>query len=143
MSSNNENKECFELIRLEVANDSSFIPYRDNELDHYIAKLDKLAFFEKFYIEDALVGFIAYYCNDTVNKQAFISLVLINPKYRGRGISKELMHRTLSSIEKKGFLECSLEVNKKNKKAIKLYESTGFNIKSQTDTVRLMTKRLK
>lgn len=142
MLDHSSNQDCFELIYQEIDKDPNFLPYCDIELDRYIGKLDKFASFEKYYIEDELTGFIAFYCNDTINKKAFITLVLINADYRGKGISKELMNRTLSFIENNGFLECSLEVRKDNKKAINLYKSKDFNIESQTETVFLMTKIL-
>lgn len=138
----NNNQQCFELIHSEINRDPSFLPYRNIELDKYIEKLDKLASFEKYYIEDVLAGFTAFYCNDTINKRAFITLVLIHPKYRDRGISKELMNRTLSFIEDNGFLQCSLEVKIENTKAINLYKSFGFIVENQTETVLFMTKRI-
>lgn len=142
MSFKNSNKECFDLIHLELSVNPSFLPFKGTELNHYINKLDKFASFEKYYIENILAGFTAFYCNDYLNKKAFITLVLIHPKYRGKGISKELMNKTLASIENNQFLECLLEVKKDNKKAIRLYESIGFIIKSQTNTSLLMTKRI-
>lgn len=142
MSFNNENKQCFELIGLELANNPSFLPYRGIGLKDYLNKLDKFASFEKYYIEGVLAGFTAFYCNDTINKKAFITLVLIHPKFRGKGISKYLMNKTLINIKQNNFIECSLEVKKDNKKAIKLYQTIGFNVTGQTDTILLMTKRI-
>jgi dTDP-4-amino-4,6-dideoxy-D-galactose acyltransferase len=76
-------------------------------------------------IENKIVGFA------TLNKKsaqlADIGLVAVDEKYRGRGIAKELIHRTIFKAKKLGFKEIQVITQNENKPARKLYEAIGFN----------------
>ena len=55
------------------------------------------------------------------DKYMFISVVLVNPKHRGRGICKKLLSKFTNSK-----YDAVLRVLKGNDSAIKCYEKTGF-----------------
>ena len=56
---------------------------------------------------------------------AKISGFYIRPEYRGRGFAKKLMQNALDAIEEQ-FDKVMLDVNARNRGAIKLYKAMGF-----------------
>jgi len=104
------------------------------DIGHYLKKLKQSAEFVKKYSGDTLSGFIAFYCNDPTQKAAFITLVLLNDKFRGKGIASELLKDVLAVCDERGFQYCELEVEKDNFGAIRLYEKHGFSIYEKNDT---------
>jgi ribosomal protein S18 acetylase RimI-like enzyme len=59
-------------------------------------------------------------------KQGYIRHIFVRPKYRGRGIGHALIRETLDWFRKKGVKRIVLDVNTRNRRARKLYESLGF-----------------
>jgi len=55
-----------------------------SDVDSYVNKIINNA---NFAIEDDK-GFIAYYANDFTSKKAYITMVIIDKKYRGKQIGK-------------------------------------------------------
>jgi len=55
-----------------------------SDVDSYVNKIINNA---DFAIEDKK-GFIAYYANDFTSKKAYITMVIIDKKYRGKQIGK-------------------------------------------------------
>jgi ribosomal protein S18 acetylase RimI-like enzyme len=51
----------------------------------------------------------------------------VDPKQRGRGYGKEILRHALIELKKSGCKKARLRVHSKNKPAIGLYESHGFN----------------
>jgi ribosomal protein S18 acetylase RimI-like enzyme len=71
-------------------------------------------------------GFIAYYANDFTSKKAYITMVIIDKKYRGKQIGKKLLLKVLNGLRNKGFLSVQLEVDKHNYVASNMYSIFGF-----------------
>ena len=59
---------------------------------------------------------------------AFNTGTSVIPEYRGKKIIKSIYHYALTDLQRKGVINCSLEVITENKIAIKSYESIGFEI---------------
>jgi ribosomal protein S18 acetylase RimI-like enzyme len=115
------------LIREEQARqDSSFI--EDVDLDGYLAKLDAHAEIVSDSVAGRCRGFVAFYCNDLNTKQAFITLVLVDPRDRGQGLGRTLVTRALDVARNRGFISCRLEVSKRNQVAHSMYLSQGFRV---------------
>lgn len=95
------------------------------DIDEYIHKIGERAEILAHF-ENGCSGFVAYYCNNPETKQAFITMVIVNPDARGRGIGKSLIQSVLGVMRGRGFLTCSLEVCKTNVTAHKLYSGLGF-----------------
>jgi ribosomal protein S18 acetylase RimI-like enzyme len=100
----------------------------DTDIESYFFKLNANA--EIFIISENCIdkGFIAFYCNNQKTKIAFITLLLVNEKYRKQGIGYKLVNFVLKTAKERGFIKCNLEVLKENKKAYSLYTSFGFSI---------------
>lgn len=112
------------IIEEQKKSDEMFI--RGADIEEYIYKISSKAEFIAHYVEGRCAGFVAFYCNDFVNKNAFITLVLIAPSFRGQGLSNILIKCVLGICKKRKFKACFLEVYKDNYPAIKLYRSLGF-----------------
>lgn len=100
----------------------------DVELDAYLVKLGAHADILVSSTPDRCRGFVAYYCNDTATRRAYITLVLVHPDDRGAGIGRSLVGCVLNLARQRGFLSCRLEVDKDNRSARDLYASLGFRI---------------
>jgi ribosomal protein S18 acetylase RimI-like enzyme len=61
-----------------------------------------------------------------MGKTAILSNVAVYPEFRGRGIARELVTKTLSLARSEGFQSVILQVDQTNRIAQKLYESLGF-----------------
>ena len=98
------------------------------ELDVYLAKLDEKAEFVSDSVSGRCRGFVAFYCNDHATKQAFITLVIVDPRDRGLGIGRALVACVLDVAKRRGFTSCRLEVAKRNEVAHAMYRSLGFRV---------------
>ncbi|MAM00606.1 MAG: hypothetical protein CL583_19410 [Alteromonadaceae bacterium] len=118
------------LIKKEqISSRGQFI--KDIALDDYLKKIKSNAEFVSHYAEGQCVGFVAFYCNDPSRRNAFITLVLVSPDFRGQGISQKLIRYVLDICKKRRFEACSLEVLRGNQFAVQVYKRIGFKIVSE------------
>lgn len=118
-------KEIDRLVRQEQAAQSGrFI--QGVSVDAYLLKITQSAEILMHYIDGGCAGFVAFYCNDRVSKQAFISLLLVSPEYRGMKVASALLGGLFSLARSRGFGTCQLEVNHDNCAALSLYQKFGF-----------------
>lgn len=119
-------QDCIDLIERELINDPTFLPLPRAAIPDYYAKIDQNTCFEKQYKNGEIAGFIAFYCSDTLSKEAFITMMLIDKKYRRLRIATQLLYQVMITLKDKGFERCSLAVRLHNAKAIALYKGYGF-----------------
>lgn len=100
----------------------------DVDLDAYLAKLADHAEIVSDLVAGRCRGFVAFYCNDQVTKQAYITLLLVDPRDRGAGIARALVGSVLELAKRRGFTSCALEVAADNVAAHALYTSLGFGV---------------
>lgn len=98
------------------------------ELKEYLAKLGEHAEVLADSIGDRCRGFVAYYCNELTAKQAYITLVLVDPRDRGLGIGAALVVCVLDIARRRGFASCRLEVSRDNEAACAMYRELGFRV---------------
>lgn len=75
-------------------------------------------------------GFVAYYRNDFASESAFITVVIVSPVFRNRGIGKTMLQKVIEDCLSNGFISICLEVDDTNYGAIRLYERLGFKRES-------------
>ena len=63
----------------------------------------------------------------------YIDSIAVHPNYRKNGLGKKLLMVARKRAFKKGFKKVSLIVKPKNKGAIKLYKSSGYNMDGTVD----------
>ena len=95
------------------------------KIDEYWEKIKDKAQFLICCDKEVCKGFIAYYSN-TSTKKAYITMVIVDPSFRGKGIGKGLVSFVLHIAKCSGFSICELEVLEGNIKAYRLYYSLGF-----------------
>jgi ribosomal protein S18 acetylase RimI-like enzyme len=100
----------------------------DSDLNEYIEKLFVNAKIITVHENGALNGFIAYYKNDIINKNAFLTLILVDKQISKKGIGSFLIESAISDLKINDFDYFNLEVLKSNSSAIKFYEKYGFKI---------------
>lgn len=92
----------------------------------YYEKIIEKAKFEYFLDNGIIQGFVAYYCNDVENKKGYITMVVVDPSYRNKGVGRTMVSSVLDKLKDKGFLLCELEVGETNTHAHTLYSNLGF-----------------
>lgn len=89
-----------------------------------------------------LLGLCAVYATDNVNYQAYLTMLAVDPCYRGLGIAKRLIVEMEEKLSFKGFESVKLEVYKTNQSAYLLYSNHGYKIVEEVDTSYFMQKDL-
>ena len=95
-------------------------------IDEYAKKIASLADTIEVWDNNNLIGLVAIYLNDRVNKRAFITNVSTDESVQGLGIAKDLLHQAFGRAIALGFKFVLLEVGKDNLRAIALYKKAGF-----------------
>ena len=118
----------------------NFIPPLDEKVNimNYSKKIYENAITFEAWNEKVLIGLIAAYLNDTVNKKAFITNVSTIKSYMGKGIANELMKMCISYSKNHNFNEINLEVSSKNTDALNLYKKYGFVKNKEEDSITFM-----
>jgi ribosomal protein S18 acetylase RimI-like enzyme len=98
------------------------------DLQAYIAKLGDQGEIVSDSVQDRCRGFVAFYCNDESSRQAYITLVLVDPRDRSTGLGQSLVRQVLDLAKRRGYRSCRLEVAKQNEAAYAMYTSIGFRV---------------
>jgi ribosomal-protein-alanine N-acetyltransferase len=77
---------------------------------------------------NVITGYMVFY---TVDVEAHIMNLAVNPAERKQGYARQLMTNALMFFVEKGISECYLEVRELNRDAQKLYEHFGFEVIGQ------------
>ena len=86
---------------------------------------------------EEIVG-IALMCNYNVisGKKGWIEDVVVNSKYRGKGIGRKLMHKLLEVANERDLSEILLFTEDHRTPAINLYSNLGFKVKDSQIYIR-------
>lgn len=98
------------------------------DVEEYISKLTSFATIIPFYSCSVLKAFVAYYSNDELKQNAFLTLIVVEENSRGEGLGKLLLETSINDLISKGFNNYQLEVEQSNEKAFELYKKYGFQI---------------
>lgn len=98
------------------------------DVERYLAKLEERAEILSDCVADRCRGVVAFYCNDHATKQAFITLVVVDPRDRDLGVGRALVNGVLALARARGFTTCRLEVTQHNQVAQAMYASLGFRV---------------
>lgn len=94
------------------------------------------------FLQEGLQGLIAFYDNDSVRKQAFLSMLVVDSSIQQQGIGQTLLNEMLHQCKKKGIVNVNLEVNINNQKALRFYQKNGFSICEKKNNMYVMIKVL-
>lgn len=111
--------------------DNAFSPSitdRAIDLNLYAEKLQKNAIVIYITRNESKVGFIAFYMNDRVSKEAYITQIAVKDRVKNRNIAKTLLDLCIK-LSKNSFMNAiKLEVFTDNIVALKFYKKNGFYI---------------
>ncbi len=125
--------------------DTQFVPALSSYLDisAYITKMYHNAeLFEALGSERHLIGCVVCYANDDINKNSFITSVIVHPDFRGQHIAESLLKNCFSFLQENGFKNVGLEVNKFNLPAQRLYKKLGFSFSGENGNSYTMSKNI-
>jgi ribosomal protein S18 acetylase RimI-like enzyme len=96
--------------------------------EEYQKKICEFALVYTVYsIDNEVLGFIAFYANDHVNKFGYISIIIINSAWHRCGLGKLLISIAYSISQLNGMTTLGVVVHKENENAMKFYKTMGFN----------------
>jgi len=126
-------------MHLKDCNDN-FLPPLDErvDLEEYSKKISNKCILLEAWADHVLVGFIAAYFTDNLNRSSFITNVSVLKDFIGMGLASELLNQCIKYAQKKDYKEIKLEVYKDNVQAIRLYEKFNFIDHGAKDDLRLM-----
>lgn len=105
-------------------------------------KFSKYAKVVRFVDEHNILGFAAYYINNTETRIAFLSMIIISNKYQGLGLGTELLNYIQSDCKNEKMEYLRLEVDLKNTNAIRFYTRNSFLEESRNDKSIFMIKKI-
>lgn len=137
--------DCYEILNIMEKSAKSFYNQKINNqarLKELSEKFQNYGIFIKVCENKNIVGFAAFYCNDSKSGIAFLSMIIVNSEYRKRGVGKNLLNMVLlKCIEcKMNFIE--LEVDKSNYEAISFYKKNNFLCVAQSSNSYIYIKNL-
>ena len=91
--------------------------------------------------ERDLVGLLAFYRNDAT-KEIYVTSISISEEHQGVGKGKYLLEKLLTDASQDQIKSIRLEVRIHNQKAINLYNSLNFKIKSTQNQSHMMERML-
>lgn len=111
-------------------------------IEDYVLKLISKSVINREYQNDKLIGFIAFYANNTESRIGFMSMLAVDKSYRGNGIAEKLIFKAEDYLKDIDFKYFDLEVFKINTSAITLYKKNGFSIYEENKKYYKMRKLL-
>lgn len=94
-------------------------------------KFHKFGIFRAVFCGEQIVGFTAFYANDSQEYIAYLSMIIVNHEYQHNGYGRILLEDVITECIKRGMRILRLEVADTNAPAIALYEKRGFKCKSK------------
>lgn len=122
--------------------DNEFQPRLSSKVDltEYANKLNDKAVLFVEVDNDILIGLCAVYMADRIQLQAYLSMLVVNPEFRGKGFAKKLILEMESAVRDNGFKTIRLEVYKSNEGALSMYLKLGYIIIDSTENSFFMQK---
>ena len=89
-----------------------------------------------------VLGYCAFYANDSERKNAYISLIAVAPECQKLHIGTKLLKDSFEMMRAYGMNCCLLEVRKNNQKAIQFYKINHFVMIEEREESYLMRCKL-
>lgn len=104
-------------------------------LEEFVNKIFK---FGKVYVlkkNDIIVGLIAFYANDYINRRAYLTYICVNKENRDKKFGLKLMNKMYDECKACGMKKIRLSTNINNVIAQKFYEKIGYKKTKQVDEI--------
>lgn len=125
---------------LENLNNSNQLVLAD--VNDYVDKIYSKAKIINYMYNDDLIGFIAFYDNDKTKKEAYLTMLAVDPSFHKMGYGKILIKNAIEYLILNKFSSFKLEVRSNNLSAIKLYETFDFKVTQTVNESQYMIKEL-
>lgn len=134
-----------QIAELLIRCDADFVPQLSSRvaIPIYAEKITTNAARFEAWANSTLCGLVAAYCNDSERSSAYVTNVSVLHEYQGKGIASLLMAQFIKYVKDLGFKVVELEVDKKNVRAIGLYEKIGFAIQGESSRGVVMSLNMK
>jgi len=76
--------------------------------------------------KEKIAGMLSYFLQSEKNKTGYINLVNVHPEFQGMGVGRDLLRACLEEVFKTGLNRLDLHTWTANRKALPLYNKTGF-----------------
>ena len=143
----------YDLIRLQTYNEIRNVIYmfdrvikpilseRIQNLDSYAEKLFNYAFVYAA-VDKEILGFIAFYANDTKTNIAYLTQIAVQPVAKNRRVGRMLLDKCIEVSKSRRMRSLKLEVYKVNSTAIRFYKRNGFKFcgESSEDSMYMIRK---
>lgn len=136
--------ETDRLIQFLYEIDSDFLPRLSDKVSipDYARKLIKNANFFVASLDSAIIGVVAFYCNEINKKTAFISIIGVPLKYRAIGIGSRLIKVMIDQLKQMGFEKVDLETSG-DSLALLFYQKYNFEIIDKDAYIRTIGFRIR
>ena len=91
---------------------------------------------------EEIMGYCAFYANDSKQGNAYISLLAVRPEYQHMHIGADLLQEAFKLMRSCGMKHCCLEVYKNNPTALHFYEAMGFEMAQECGDKNLMIREI-
>ncbi|MCG6368826.1 GNAT family N-acetyltransferase [Vibrio fluvialis] len=92
--------------------------------------------------EGELIGLCAIYITDKESCQAYLTMLAVDPIFRGLGLAKGLIAEMEFYVLRQGLTSIKLEVHKNNPGAFSMYRGLGYEIIEESSTSYFLQKKL-
>ena len=90
---------------------------------------------------EKILGFAAFYDNDTAGKTAYLSMIAVDPGCRGRGAGERLLTFAERTAARHGMQGLRLEVRGENTGALRFYTRLGYTPAGSSETGSYLYKK--
>lgn len=111
-----------------------------DNIEKYVEKVLSKANVFVILDQDRIIAAIAIYTNNAVANEAYIPILSVKDKYKGKGYASKLLERAVQCAKEFEMKVINVKTWPENKKAIILYTKNGFKI-TQKDEVNLYFKK--
>jgi len=112
------------------------------DFDQYLDKLGRQSEIVSLSEGDRCRGFIAFYCNDTATKRAYITLMAVSPADRRAGLGRTLVLSVINIAKGRAFRFLGLEIADRNEASLALFLTMGFSVTERRASSSLLEIRL-
>ena len=98
----------------------------EDKLTELASKFSRFAEFLVFCEDENVLGFVAFYNNDPLNKVAFLSMIIVRSFCQGKKLGTHMLKYIIKQCKADGTEFLRLEVNKLNTRAINFYLKYNF-----------------
>lgn len=123
---NKENKNDIINFLKQIGNDFDIHLSDRVDINEYTTKVLENGYILAEIRENNIVAILLMYANDSINKEAYISLLGVDLKFRKQHIATQLLKESVKVARECGMTKIKLYTHKNNIKAKIMYEKNGF-----------------